>query len=156
MPRLRGKDRTMIGPIDGNGNRKGGDLPMRPKRNGLPAYTPKIIAAICKLISIGMTQKQTADLVGVRESTISNWKKEHPEFRDKVEKANAVFARTNVKIIQKAASRTWQAAAWLLERRYPEIYAKREVQLHKFDDDHEELSQEEKIARLRGIFGAVA
>ena len=37
----------------------------------------------------------------------------------------------NVALIQKAAKDNWQAAAWYLERRYPEDYGRREQ--HKLE-----------------------
>jgi len=46
---------------------------------------------------------------------------------ERMEGAEALHEQTHLTTIQAASVNTWQAAAWLLERRYPERYAKRVV-----------------------------
>lgn len=45
-------------------------------------------------------------------------------FTIAVDEAKAAFEVRNVGLIQRAAQDTWQAAAWLLERRHPDRYGR--------------------------------
>jgi hypothetical protein len=48
-------------------------------------------------------------------------------LRDGIEKAESVAEHRHVAIVRKAAeSGAWQAAAWWLERRHPDVYGRRE------------------------------
>lgn len=51
------------------------------------------------------------------------------EFRAKVEQARAVGEARNVAAIASAAKESWQAAAWMLERQYPERWGRVSVRL---------------------------
>ena len=47
------------------------------------------------------------------------------KFAEKVQMAHANAEVSYLSYIRKHAGRTWQAAAWMLERRWPEVYGKR-------------------------------
>jgi hypothetical protein len=52
------------------------------------------------------------------------------DFLEGIERAEADAHARNLMLIQQAATGgTWQAAAWFLERRYPEQYARRTLEL---------------------------
>ena len=51
-------------------------------------------------------------------------------FDAEVEQAAAEPAVKLLKTIREQAPETWQAGAWTLERRYPEMFAKPEAQLN--------------------------
>src|SRR2546421_10078481 len=86
-------------------------------------YSPEIVEEICKAVREGSSQKDAAILAGIAEATFYEWKNTKPEFAKPLEKAELECKNRNIKIIQKAAITTWQAAAWLLERRYFSEYA---------------------------------
>jgi hypothetical protein len=44
--------------------------------------------------------------------------------------AQAEAIKSNLDLIKRAANECWPAAAWLLERRHPELFARPEVQLN--------------------------
>jgi transposase len=46
------------------------------------------------------------------------------EFRERIEQARAEGEARNVAIVMKAATSDWKAAAWMLERSYPERWAR--------------------------------
>ena len=104
--------------------------------------TPLIQDTICNLIADGNYIKTACLAAGVHKTTFDRWLKlgeqegenegENPftSFANAVKKAEAENIARNVGIIQKAAVHTWQAAAWLLERKYPAQYGKRvEIEL---------------------------
>jgi hypothetical protein len=70
---------------------------------------------------------------GISKQTLKNWRHraaagEEPflSFFARLEKAEACGAVAALSCIQEAAAKgTWQAAAWMLERRYPKQFALR-------------------------------
>ena len=51
------------------------------------------------------------------------------EFAEALEKAQGGFIDANLRIIRKAAKKTWQAAAWLLERTRPQEFSRSVVRV---------------------------
>jgi hypothetical protein len=64
--------------------------------------------------------------VGISYDSFITWKREDPEFNQKVE---AAAARLLAKIEHQARN-NFAAAAWILERRFPELFSRPEVQLN--------------------------
>lgn len=87
--------------------------------------TPELLDSIVGLIKEGVSYAQAAQAVGVGRSTLMRWKKEDQDFRDTLKKAEAQSHVSMVSVITKAAKDDWKAAAWWLERRYPQRYARR-------------------------------
>jgi transposase len=94
--------------------------------------TPEVQAQICEAVAAGNTRHDAAAYAGVGRSTFLAWlargkqKKggaRYRDFRDAVKKAEADAVVRNVAIIQQAADKTWQAAAWWLERKYPQDWS---------------------------------
>ena len=52
------------------------------------------------------------------------------EFFEAIKKAEAQAEARNVAVIQTAARDSWQAAAWWLERKYPQEWGKKERHEH--------------------------
>lgn len=101
-----------------------------PSRRGRPSKrTPGIEAAIAECLRLGMTIPQTCDACGVSQTQFRNWRKHYRDFQELVRRAEAEAVKRNLAVIQAAAvsGRSWQAAAWFLERKYPEQWAKTET-----------------------------
>lgn len=97
--------------------------------------TPEIQDRICEALRAGNTRRDSAAHAGVSHSAFAKWiqlgkqkgaRAVYFAFADACEKAESQAIVRNVAIIQKAAETSWQAAAWWLERRRPNDYAKRE------------------------------
>ena len=82
----------------------------------------------------GNTVENACVMAGIGESSFYRWMREadeapegHPlwEFQQRVKKAMAVAEHRNIMVIQKAAEKNWQAAAWFLERRNPKEYGRK-------------------------------
>ena len=84
--------------------------------------TPKTLKTILDSIRSGATQRDASALAGISEDTLSRWKREDTDFAEQMRQKEIEFKMENVKIVRKAAEKTWQAAAWLLERKYPNEY----------------------------------
>jgi len=102
-----------------------------------------------------MTIEAAALLAGVARSTYYNYREKDPKFAEAADQASrfaeAVFLE---RIKQAAMDRVdWKAWAWILEKRFPDDYGKRqELQVNttaSSDGTAEVLSMMEQIKSLR-------
>ena len=81
-------------------------------------------------ITQGMTNKDACTVAGIATSTFYGWinnpsNELEKELADRIERARVVRKMQLLQTIFDAAENgCWQAAAWYLERRYPEEFAK--------------------------------
>jgi hypothetical protein len=81
-------------------------------------------------LELGLNYKDVCMAVGISFETFNTWRKTNPEFSELVDRANAKVKETSLKSIRMGEIRDWRAAAWRLERRWPEEYKeKKEVEL---------------------------
>lgn len=91
-------------------------------------YTEETAKKICDAIRIGATFKLACDYAGITEDTFANWRKRYSDFSEQVKQAEGQGAIGWLAKIEKAANDgTWQAAAWKLERRYPNEYGRQVI-----------------------------
>lgn len=92
--------------------------------------TPEFIAEMSRYVSGGLTNKDACALCGVSQTAFYRWIQEprkglEIQLWEAIEKARV---RRKAMLIQTItnASKTgqWQAAAWYLERQYPQEFAK--------------------------------
>jgi hypothetical protein len=92
--------------------------------------TDTVRKAILTALAAGVDRKHACLSAGVTDRSLQRWLKRAREqgdepyasFLSEVTKAEADAVVRNVAIIQKAGQTTWQAAAWWLERRHPDLY----------------------------------
>jgi transposase len=105
---------------------------------------------VTRLLRVGNTVEIAAEAAGISRATFFNWMDRglldgsdneiHRDFRDAVEQARAEAEATLVARIAKAAQNgSWSAAAWLLERRSPENWAKVSERDRRREDADDEL-----------------
>ena len=111
-----------------------------PKKDSIKLSKQKI-DIIAKAVKNGLPYKTAMSLAGVSESAFYRYKamaeaidnpkkakdKTLMEFWQSLKKAEAEAIERNVLLIQNAAGTTWTAAAWWLERRFPEEFGRRLV-----------------------------
>ena len=96
---------------------------------GKEKLTKDGIQTALRLCRAGLPDCQIAAALGVRAETFSIWRN-HPKTENQTQlskamkKADAEREAALVTRIMRASDDTWQAAAWLLERKYPDRYAK--------------------------------
>ena len=83
--------------------------------------TPKTLKIIFDAIRSGASQRDESALARVSEDTLSLWKRDS-DFSEQMRQKEVQFKMDQVKVVEKAAQKSWQAAAWLLERKYPNEY----------------------------------
>ncbi|GAA5140875.1 hypothetical protein GCM10023213_24150 [Prosthecobacter algae] len=80
-----------------------------------------------------MPLKQAAAMAGMSYDTLNHWQKrgenesappEYRQFCQLLRRSQAVAMQVHVSSICEAAKRDWRAAAWMLERRHPEDFAR--------------------------------
>ncbi len=98
---------------------------------------PQRQAMIIEALQLGMTIELASKYAGIEQKTFYNWmnrgRRENEgiyfQFLQAIEKAIAKSALVNMAIIQKAAKEgTWQASAWIMERRH-KYHAKQEPEV---------------------------
>ena len=92
-----------------------------------------MIVRLSDALIAGNTIANACAKSGISEPTYYRWLREAKiapeghqlrEFRQSVKKAMAIAVHRHLLIIQKAASKYWQAAAWFLERRFPQDWGR--------------------------------
>lgn len=90
-------------------------------------FTPEQRRTFLQLMSVGMHQSPAACQVGVSPQCISNLKRDDAEFAAEVSRVEATAEFNLLAILARAAPKDPKVAMWLLERRWPERWAKAEV-----------------------------
>jgi transposase-like protein len=122
-------------------------------------YTEARVRKICESVAQGLPYQHAAALAGINRHTLTAWRKTYPDFADALEQAESEFVRHHIGNITAAAdSGTWQASAWLLERKFPAEFAlKAELRLNQDEEpdskvaDYEEIFTENPKLRKMGI-----
>ena len=100
-----------------------------------PKLTEELIKEAYKLVSAGNYIKDVYPILGIGSTTWFRWLREGEaaksgikrQFWQTIKKAEKDAVARNVALIQRAAQEgNWQAAAWWLERKYPEQWGKRD------------------------------
>lgn len=122
-----------------NGRIKGGKVGQPTK------YNPEIVQKTKELIELGLNYQDVCDTLGISRETFSQWQKKYPEYSDTVRIANVKVKEVSLKSLRVGEMKDWKAAAWRLERRWPDEYKERkEIETTKpsliegmFSDDDE-------------------
>jgi hypothetical protein len=88
-------------------------------------YGKEIVQKIVEQLQIGMKRDDVCAILGFNRDTFYDWMKKRPDFSDAVLKAELVCKQRNIVRIQNASKKSWTAAAWWLERKFPDEFAQR-------------------------------
>lgn len=100
------------------------------------ALQPDVVMRLLQALRAGSHVESAAQLAGIAARTFHRWMERgdptrkdardarYRRFREQVEQARAEAETRNVAIVAQAAQTDWKAAAWLLERTYPERWAR--------------------------------
>lgn len=98
------------------------------------ALTPDVESTLVEALRSGEYLENAAALAGIAKSTVYEWLRagvRDPEgpygaFSDAIKRAQAEADRDDLGIIKRAGEQgNWQACAWRLERRHPQLYSAR-------------------------------
>jgi len=101
------------------------------------AFDSSIKKRLLSAIELGLTYEYAAKIAGVAVSTLYNWKSWAAEGKQpyadlwiEVNAAEAIGMEKSLQSIRSAGNRgAWQAHAWILERRHPELFGKNRLEL---------------------------
>lgn len=103
--------------------------PTGPRKTGRPCLlTPKRKQIILDGIRKGLTRRLAAMKAGVGESTVYEWMRTKPEFRQAIEDIEIEAAEKHLKNITDAGYGDWRASAWILQNRHREDFGKQVVE----------------------------
>ena len=119
-------------------------------------YSEEIVEKIIKFVENGATNKEAAMLADVSEETFYCWQRKklangepNPDYQSELsellKKAKTKRKVAMVNRILTAAQKTWQAAAWYLERKHNEEFGRREKHEVEFSPQDEIKKMDERI-----------
>lgn len=120
--------------------------------------TKELIKNASDLIKLGNYTNVVCQYLGINESTWYKWLKEGEkansglkrEFFKSIKSAESQAEIRNVGRIQNAAQDTWQAAAWYLERKFPERWGRlTNAQIKKIEAEIETLKAKTEELKAR-------
>jgi transposase len=89
--------------------------------------TPERQERLCQAIELGATYAHACNYAGISYETFRRWQRENSAFHDAIKMAEGkATVGWLAKIEREADNGSWQAAAWKLERRYPDDYGRRD------------------------------
>ena len=123
-----------------------------------PKLTYKMVEQAVEMKSHGLSNVDICAGLGITESTFYRWLRENDTklkraLKQGLKNAEAEYKETLLQSIMATATREknpqWTAAAWLLERKYPDEYAQttRKVEAEGEDVPQITLGVELKVAR---------
>ena len=95
--------------------------------------TPELIDTLKSAILAGAYIETASAFAGIHRDTFYDWLKKgaaaksgiYKDFSDTIKKATAEAEIRDVMLINRAAQTSWQAAAWKLERKFPDRWGQR-------------------------------
>jgi hypothetical protein len=110
--------------------------------------TDKQMDDICEMLATGSSRPTAAQFAGCHPATMRAEMRRNPGFAHRVTqselKLEAVMLRT-IRTAAESDNKQWRAAAWALERIYPNRYAKRRSNTLTVDQVHEVISEVTEI-----------
>lgn len=106
-------------------------------RGRKPKLTPEVQEAVVQAVALGATHELAALYAKLSRDTVWRWLKRgeadlegpYRAFALAVREAEAKSAAQCLALIRSAAKGSWQAAAWLLERRFGDHYGRTKVEV---------------------------
>lgn len=120
------------------------------KRGRPTKFTPETRQKIIHAVSIGATYELASLYAGLNRDTVQEWARKgrnqekgiYHDFSVALKEAEGKGLVGCLLTIRKAAPKQWQAAAWLLERRYPDVFGR--VRLEHTGKDGKPIQTEDK------------
>jgi transposase len=138
---------------------KAGSLVKPGPKLGRPSkLTPETQVALLEGIELGLSYERACSLAGIHYATLRRWivkgetakSGEFREFCEALRGAEARGVAAMLELIRQSANEgQWRAAAWILERRYPEHYGVGSVSVKLSGKDAGPIRQEVEIADAR-------
>ena len=107
--------------------------PANPPAKIPKSYSPALMVTICEAVAGGLSLDHTLRMLGLQK-VFPSWRRAAKNFIDElVARADSEFVSVNLDKIRKHTDKSWQAAAWLLERRFPSQFSQNRGKATKGD-----------------------
>lgn len=135
-----------------------------------PKLTKELIDEILTYKENGLSDADVCDMVGVSQQAFYSWLKEAEtgvnykdpekpisnyalkvELLEGLKRAKAAFKAYHIQTITKAAKKSWQAAAWMLERMYPKEFGRIDRQIALLGEAQKETGMLDEILEYLGM-----
>jgi hypothetical protein len=83
-------------------------------------YSKAIVDKICRFIESGLNNKQACAAAGISETSLLVWRKQHPDFADKIEAAREIMRAKVLAKIKAAGAKDWRAHVEFLRLAFAE------------------------------------
>ena len=113
--------------------------PRKRPRQRPTKFTAETVERLLNAIKVGLPYHLAADAAGISLATFNEWQRgeiarsadKHLKayFLDELTRAKGTAALRNAAIVSKAATEDWRAAAWILERRFPQDFGKQALEI---------------------------
>lgn len=97
------------------------------KDTGRPSDFEEKAFTVVRFILSGNDIRTSCALAGLSSTSYYRWREDFKEFRDILKRALAYCRAARVARILRASEKSWQAAAWWLERMYSEDFALKSI-----------------------------
>jgi hypothetical protein len=98
--------------------------------------TPKVVEAILRMCARASGPNEPRDWSGIDGAAMRKHKERNPEFVTDLEKAEAHAESSFHSRMLRAMDDNWTAVAWMLERRFPQRYAKQDPKVVVHNEAH--------------------
>ena len=99
-------------------------------------------------LATGLTIVDSCTYAGIGETTFYDLVKRDPKFSEDVQKAKIALKAKALQKITKAGEKSWQAYAWILERKFKQEFGKMEITKEVTQSDIEKMNEDEVDAYL--------
>jgi hypothetical protein len=125
--------------------------------------TAELRTKICDELRKGLFRRHAAALAGIPEATLSGWYHRganeksgvYRDFFEAVDHSEATFAQTSNDMLKAAAAQNPKFLQWLMSRRFPELYGRRDNVEDKSIEDRAAQAQATRqllVERLERLF----
>lgn len=83
-----------------------------------------VAAKILEMVANGLTIRRACEWAGITERAFRKWRTDDVPLGSALKKAEIEFEARHLANITTAAFESWQASAWILERKFKKRYAK--------------------------------
>ena len=117
-------------------------------RPGVSSFTPETREKVLGALRAGNYRVAACKFAGISDDTFGRWMRagkageaEFAEFAEQVKQAEAQAEASLVATIRKAAGDHWQAAAWLLERKFVTRWGRRDLSWERMQREARQAAQ---------------
>lgn len=140
----------------------------KPRYGNKTLLTPELQEQLCKLLSVGNYIEPSVAFVGIHKQTFYRWLKQgandkhldkitaESQFHDAIQKALSEGELRHVNNIAQHAEKSWQASAWMLERKNHKNWGRKETVRSEDADTPSGSSDMTSGENLNGVLADLA